>query len=442
MERGLIDERGLEHALAMQGTSGQRLGTNVLELGLVSESELLQALGALRHTQVVTAEELRHIPAEIIRLVPPKLAKRYQIVPVKRSGGTLLIASLDPGEALIEDEIGSLTSRLTRTVMGLEARIYEALERYYQVPASVRTHALVQRLDRDTREIVVTKPPMATPAPGASSQEAEPPEPAPPSRAPESKKPSGKPKPPERPMFIELPEEERALIYGKRRQEALSREPRQGLGEEGHRKQSIERASDPAPVPNLVEKTLVEETDEPGAIEAPTTAEEASDVEAPPSLDAVSEALQHVEIRDDIADQILAFTRPCFRRRLLLMQRKDRILGWRGEGTGITPQLVRSLDVPADEASVFKSLMAGLEVWRGPLPPFAAHDTLVQALGGPPGACVVVPIRLRDRIVSFLYGDNAGDTIDDTPLDELERLAQKAGVALEVIILKNKIRVL
>ncbi len=433
IERGLIDEAGLERALALQSRLGQRLGTNLLELGLVTESDLLDSLSSLRHTQVVTADELRAIPAEIIRLVPSKLARRYRIVPVKRSGGTLLIGSLDPGEALIEDEIGSLTSRLTRTVMGIEARIHEALERYYHVPAPERFKALAQRLDHGGGLAM----------PGQEDTPVVPPaEPAAQTATPESTMPAAAAKrrqpkvaPPPRPMFIELPEEERALIYGKRREEALSRERRDPIeatdaGPESVAPDDNASSNEPAPIDVGAAASVPSR----GGAERPTLAH-------------VSAALQRVDIRDEIADQVLAFTQGLFRRRLLLMCRKDRILGWRGEGEGITDRMVRALDMPLDEASVFKSLIAGLERWRGPLPPFHAHETLVAGLGGTPEACIVLPIRLRERVVSFFYGDN-GDasldesSLDDVTLDELQRLVQKAGVALEVIILKNKIRVL
>jgi hypothetical protein len=52
----------------------------------------------------------------------------------------------------------------------------------------------------------------------------------------------------------------------------------------------------------------------------------------------------------------------------------------------------------------------------------------------------ILPIRIREKTASILYGD--GGTEDDlTSLDTdlLERLAAKASLALQMIIFRNKI---
>ncbi|RMH16111.1 MAG: hypothetical protein D6696_19005, partial [Acidobacteria bacterium] len=148
VEQGEIDRAGLKRALSLQRELGGRLGTNLLELGLTTEERLLKALGRLRQVQTVSHRELLEIPRDVLRLIPPKLARRYQIVPLKRSGGTLLVAAMDPGDAVVEEELKSLTSCLARTVVGLEVRIQGALERYYRIPRPVRLAALARRLDR------------------------------------------------------------------------------------------------------------------------------------------------------------------------------------------------------------------------------------------------------------------------------------------------------
>ena len=72
---------------------------------------------------------------------------------------------------------------------------------------------------------------------------------------------------------------------------------------------------------------------------------------------------------------------------------------------------------------------------------FCTKPGLVFGLGGaPPKECLVLPIALRNRVVSFLYLDNGEAGVGDVPMPELRRLVAKAGVAFEVYLLKNKIR--
>lgn len=392
VSQGLLQVDGLRRAMDMQASVGHRLGTNLLELGLVDEKTLLAAIGQLHHVQTISAESLATVPPELVRLLPPKLARRYQIIPVERRGGTLLIASCDPGDALVEDEIGSLTGCLARTVVALEIRLQAAMARYYQDVTSARLIGLNKRLDAATRGIPSVASARATASTAKPrSQPESPPPPVAPHRRPaapvggEAVEPLPEPRPrkPDPPRYIELDSDERARIFS--------------------REAAIDRPLD----------------------------ERLADV---------SEALIRSEIRDEIADQVLAFCAPIFRRRVLLVRREGRILGWRGEGEGIEREGLRRIDIPCDGPSLFQSLGPGSGVWRGPLPPFPAHQTLEAGLGSPPRACVVLPILVRDRIACYLYGDNLAKTVADVPVDTLQRLAQKMGTAFEVIILKNRIR--
>ncbi|MEM7355465.1 MAG: hypothetical protein AAF657_31925 [Acidobacteriota bacterium] len=168
------------------------------------------------------------------------------------------------------------------------------------------------------------------------------------------------------------------------------------------------------------------------------------DPEASPEdrLLAAAEQLKHAEIRDDIADVLLAYCEPYLRRRLVLVARKERILGWRGEGRGVVRQTVRGIEIQADQPSVFLGLRAADSFWLGALPQLPPNAALVDGLGGTfPKDCLVLPVTLRSRVVCYLYGDNLDASVSGVPLAELRRLAAKAGLAFEVYILKNKIRI-
>ena len=122
---------------------------------------------------------------------------------------------------------------------------------------------------------------------------------------------------------------------------------------------------------------------------------------------AAASELKNAEIRDDIADVLLAFAAPYFRRRLLLIARKETIVGWRGEGQGIERDRVRAISIPVAEPSVFLGLRGADSFWLGALPPIGFNQALVDGLGGvSPKDCAVLPVTLRSRVVCYLYGDN------------------------------------
>lgn len=394
--RGRIRPEHLKKAMEFQQMVGGRLGTNLLELDLIREWTLRRELGEFRKVRTATAIQLKDVPADIIRMVPPKIARRYQLVPIERKGNVLVVASADLVDPLVEDELGLLTSCGIRAVIGIELRLYGALEKYYGVPLPPRLSGLIRRLDKVAASRATaaaaaptdtTEKPAAQPVPSPSVP-APPPPPVPaPSILADASSTAAPPAPPVEPeiQYIELDADTRAGLYSE------------------------------------------------------------DDERRPPAarLETAAHELQHIDIRDEIGDVILDFCRLYFRRCLLLIHRKKQIIGWRGEGQGVELESLRAIDIPAEEPSVFSSLLQGTNLWRGPVPALPGNRLLIDGLGGEaPKECLVLPISLRSRIVCFVYGDNVDRGIGDAPLPELRRLVMKAGLAFEVYILKNKIRTL
>jgi hypothetical protein len=148
-------------------------------------------------------------------------------------------------------------------------------------------------------------------------------------------------------------------------------------------------------------------------------------------------------MRDDIADAVLGFCAPLFRRRLMLVVRKGTVMGWRGEGDGVIQGMVRAISIPLAEPSVFVGLTQGTELWLGPIPEMPQNMELVAGLGGAaPKDCFILPITVREKTVCFLYCDNVEDGVGGLPMADFRRLTAKAGLAFQVYIMKSKIRTL
>lgn len=392
IQEGKLLPGQLDKIMEMQQLVGGRLGTNILELGLIEEQELLNALGRFRHSRTIPPADLRHISREVLRLVPPKIAQRHGLIPVERLGNTLVMASRDPIDPLVEDELGYLTSCMVRTALCLEVRLHGSLEKYYGVPQPARLSGLARRLDHGPARKNPAAPAATTiPAPTATPESFLP-------AVPPKVSPKRRPKPRIAPPEIVPAEIVPAEI--------------QYIELDDDTKQRIYTVDSAAQTPAA-------------------------------RLDLAAEALQTSSIRDEIGDVLLDYCRPYFKRRLLLIQRKETLVGWRGEGEGMRIDKIRAISIPSQEASVFLTLQQGADFWLGPLAPLQAHGSLNDALGDPPPqSCLVVPITLRKRVVCFFYGDNASEGVGSAPLAEIKRLATKAGVAFEVCILQNKIRTL
>lgn len=390
---GLLRPEALRQATDTQRVLGGRLDTVLLDLGLLPEGALLQALGRFRSTRTVSGRELRTVAPEVARMISPRIALRLEVVPFRREGRTLSIASLNPSDLLVEDELAQLTDCMVASYVALEVRLYETMARLYDIQPSIQVMAVLRRLE----EVAGA----GLPAQAAAASD----RPARPGQHPVSlsdivfdHSPVA-PHRPEQPLALEISREE------------LEEFPSLGGAPQGE----LPLHGRPP--------------DEAVALTADQLLERATD------------ALQDAEMREDIGDAVLSFCAPILARRLLLAVRGDRIVGWRGEGERLHEAGVRTLSVPAEEPSVFAGLGRGSEFWLGALPRNAASDALVHALGGaPPAECVILPLIVRGKTVAFLYGDNGDRALSGLPLSHLRRLVAKASLAFQIYLLRSKIR--
>ncbi|WDT80593.1 MAG: hypothetical protein MPW14_02005 [Candidatus Manganitrophus sp.] len=91
-----ITEDQLEKVLERQVTEGGRLGTNLIELGYLTEEELTHFLSEKFQIPIVPQVVLAQIPKEVIQLVPKGLAIQYEMIPFGRQENILRIAVADP----------------------------------------------------------------------------------------------------------------------------------------------------------------------------------------------------------------------------------------------------------------------------------------------------------------------------------------------------------
>ena len=121
----------------------------------------------------------------------------------------------------------------------------------------------------------------------------------------------------------------------------------------------------------------------------------------------------------------------------------SRYTGASGEDHERYPSLDPQPVVPLGEPSVFVGLTTGTEFWLGPIPEMPRNLEFIAGLGGrAPRDCFILPVKVRDKTVCFLYFDNIDESVSGLPMADFRRLAAKASLAFQVYLLKSKIRTL
>ncbi|MCM0080615.1 general secretion pathway protein GspE [Geomonas sp. Red32] len=135
---GALKPEQLDQALQAQAIYGGRLGTNLVEMGFLSEEELARALYEKLGVPCVEPAQLNGLPPEMLALIPAELVARYRALPVAASGRRLTVAMADPSDFRAIEEIGFVTGMVVQPRVCSDLRLSLALERYYGIKRAVR----------------------------------------------------------------------------------------------------------------------------------------------------------------------------------------------------------------------------------------------------------------------------------------------------------------
>ena len=101
---GLLTSDELDSALSEQSSRQTRLGETLIELGFVSEDELLPLMGQHLGVHSVRLRE-GLIDPEVVRVIPRSLADTSCAIALFRVRDTLTVAMAEPQDLTVVDEI-------------------------------------------------------------------------------------------------------------------------------------------------------------------------------------------------------------------------------------------------------------------------------------------------------------------------------------------------
>jgi type IV pilus assembly protein PilB len=131
VDLGFITEDQLEMLLEEQKQHpGQLLGKIGEEMGLFSDDQLAQALAEQMGMQVVSVAEF-DIPKPVLEEISETMANLYRVIPIGLDGNQLTIATCDPQNLSIQDELRTFLGHEIKLVVATEADILKALGKYY-----------------------------------------------------------------------------------------------------------------------------------------------------------------------------------------------------------------------------------------------------------------------------------------------------------------------
>jgi type IV pilus assembly protein PilB len=136
VRENLISSQQLREALEYQRTNGGRLGSNLVNLGIISDDVITAVLSRQYGVPSINLE-LFLIEEETIRLISQEVALKYSVLPISKIGATLTLAMADPTNVFAMDDIKFMTGLNVEPVIASEASLVVAIGKYYRSASEI-----------------------------------------------------------------------------------------------------------------------------------------------------------------------------------------------------------------------------------------------------------------------------------------------------------------
>lgn len=133
-DMGYLDDEATWRILEEQQQGGgvEQFGKIAIRLGLLSEEQLLKALGEQLDMKVVSLSEMT-IPAELVQLINQQMAEMFKIVPLSQNkkDKSVTVAMARPEDPQALDSVRSFLGVEVKGVVASETDVKNAIERLY-----------------------------------------------------------------------------------------------------------------------------------------------------------------------------------------------------------------------------------------------------------------------------------------------------------------------
>lgn len=465
IQKGMITQAQLEQALHAQLIYGGHLGTCLIEQGFVNEEQLGRVLSDSFKVPYAGVDRFDAIPRSVIRMLPPRTVEKVHAIPFEKHGKTLTVAMIDPADLPTLDEVAFASGCRIDPWVAPEVRILQAMERYYDIPRRQRYIAVCKDLDRDmnglpkqsaadgSRSTLPVSPFGETMGgyvpPGEQGAPAIPP-----------------PGVGQGPGLVPLSEanaghdEEEHLpapaVAGAPAQPAAPAAAR-AVPAAAAVAAVAPRTAPAVPRPAPITHLRPVPAPQPASV-AP--AERGSEAEADLQTSApINWTAMRDEVprnpEDRIADLFCVADDVETIARIVLDQtvrKLERCILFNVKGTTAILWGSRGLNLNQDKAAKVKMAITREPVfhlfldegaYRGPLPEEIGYQNFYNVLEmSRPNEVIVMPVHLEDRLVAIFYGDSGDHEEIQGATEDFRLIVRKLAIALNLVVLKRKIRAL
>ncbi len=133
----LLTKQQIKDALNIQKKSNMSLQEILFEEGFISEQEMLKFMEKTLQIKRIELSKIE-IDSEVLRTFPEYLARKYNVFPVKKDSNKLHLATSDPLNTFVIDEIKMTTDLEIKFLLATRSEIKKTIDQYYTLRDTIQ----------------------------------------------------------------------------------------------------------------------------------------------------------------------------------------------------------------------------------------------------------------------------------------------------------------
>ena len=154
VKTGLIGPDQLLRAQDVQKSNGGFIGTHLVNLGLVTQEDLLQTISQQYGVQIIELSQYS-FDDSLLQLVPQNLATKHGLLPLVKKDSTLTIVIADPSNIVAINDIKFITGLDIQVTIAPEPEIKQTQEKLFE--SGVSYESIIGDMASDDVEVINTQ---------------------------------------------------------------------------------------------------------------------------------------------------------------------------------------------------------------------------------------------------------------------------------------------
>lgn len=133
LKQGILTPEAFQEALARQKKIGGRIGTHLLDMGVVSRYTLTNLLNRQHGFPMLIAADDIHVKTNAVAAFPRNFALNYRVVPISNPPAYYVVGAMDPPTAQVLREIEAMMRKPVRVTILPESLFHQIQRDHLQI---------------------------------------------------------------------------------------------------------------------------------------------------------------------------------------------------------------------------------------------------------------------------------------------------------------------